>query len=393
MSSAMGKLKVALLTREWPPQIYGGAGVHVSNLASALGSDSNLEVDIHCFGGLRSDATGYSLSAPLTSINPALQALLIDSDMALNCAGAMVVHSHTWYANFAGHLASKMHGIPHVITAHSLEPLRPWKADQLGGGYQISSWVEAISYEGAAAIIAVSDGMRSDILANYPKVDPKKVVTIRNGIDLARFQNRAGIESTKQVLARHGVTEPFALFVGRITRQKGLAHLLRAWSAVPKEFALVLAASSPDEPAIATEVENLIAELQRERPNVFWIKEMLPHDDLVALLSSARVFICPSVYEPLGIVNLEAMACETAVIASAVGGIPEVVVDGQTGLLVSFESGASKFEADLAESIQKVMSDETLAQQLGRSGRIRAEREFTWDKVARQTIELYRSLI
>ena len=393
MKSAMGNLKVALLTREWPPQIYGGAGVHVSNLASALRSDPNLEIDIHCFGDVRSDATAYSLSAPLTSINPALQALLIDSDMAVNCEGAMVVHSHTWYANFAGYLASRMHGIPHVITAHSLEPLRPWKADQLGGGYQISSWVEALAYQDAAVIIAVSDGMRSDILANYPKVDPKKVVTIRNGIDLARFQNRASLESSKQVLARLGVTDPFALFVGRITRQKGLAHLLRAWSAVPKEFALVLAASSPDEPAIAGEVENLIAELQRERSNVFWIKEMLPHDDLVALLSSARTFICPSVYEPLGIVNLEAMACETAVIASAVGGIPEVVVDGQTGLLISFESGASKFEADLAESISRLMSDETLAQQLGRAGRIRAENEFTWDKVARQTIELYRSLI
>lgn len=393
MNSATGNLKVALLTREWPPQIYGGAGVHVSSLASALRSDASLDISVHCFGDERSDATGYSLAAPLTSINPALQALLIDNEMAANCESVKIVHSHTWYTNFAGYLASKMHQIPHVVTAHSLEPLRPWKADQLGGGYQISSWVEALAYEEAAAIIAVSDGMRSDILTNYPKVSPKKVVTIRNGIDVSRFQNRAGLDSSQRVLAQLGITEPFALFVGRITRQKGLAHLLRAWSAVPKEFTLVLAASSPDEPAIAAEVEELIAKLQKERAHVIWIKEMLPHSELVALLSSARAFICPSIYEPLGIVNLEAMACETAVVASAVGGIPEVVVDGETGLLVPFGSDDRKFQADLADSIITVMSDETLALRLGRAGRIRAEREFTWDSVARQTSALYRSLI
>lgn len=393
MSSAMGKLRVALLTREWPPQIYGGAGVHVASLARALSSNTNLDVMIHCFGGARPDATGHELSAPLTSINPALQALLIDSEMAEQCEIAQLVHSHTWYTNFAGYLASKMHRIPHVITAHSLEPLRPWKADQLGGGYQISTWVEALAYEDAAAIISVSDGMRADILTTYPKVDPGKVITIRNGIDVNRFQNRSGTDASKQVLARVGVTEPFALFVGRITRQKGLAHLLRAWNEVPKEFALVLAASSPDEPSIAAEVENLINALQRERGNVIWIKEMLPHDDLVALLSSARAFICPSVYEPLGIVNLEAMACETAVVASAVGGIPEVVSDGETGVLVRHQSDSKTFEANLASSITRVMRDQTLADRLGKAGRIRAEREFTWDKVASQTIELYRSLI
>jgi len=383
------EISVAMLTKEWPPQIYGGAGVHVANLVQALQNEPALEVAVHCFGAARRDATGYQLPSPLTEINPALQALLIDFDMALALGDRGIAHSHTWYANFAGYLASKMYRIPHVITAHSLEPLRPWKAEQLGGGYQISSWVEQLAYESAAAIISVSDGMRADLLACYPKVDPNRVVTIRNGIDVTRFQPIDG----RAVVAKYGIDSPYAIFVGRITRQKGLAHLLRAWRDVAPEFGLVLAASSPDEPAIGAEVESLISELQRDRMNIVWIKEMLPHEELVALLSEARTFVCPSIYEPLGIVNLEAMACETAVVASRVGGIPEVVADGETGILVDHKTEAAQFEAGLRAAITKVMSDPELATRLGKAGRIRASEQFGWDKVARQTVDLYRSLI
>jgi len=382
-------LSIALLTREWPPKIYGGAGVHVKNLAEALGATREVNSEVHCFGGPRVDAKGYELQAPFTEINPALQTLLIDMDMALNIKATDLVHSHTWYANFAGHLASKIYQVPHVITAHSLEPLRPWKAEQLGGGYQISSWVEALAYENAAAIIAVSDGMRKDVIASYPKIDPEKVITIRNGIDTERFKPT----DTPSILDKYGIKQPFALFVGRITRQKGLAHLLRAWKAIPKEYSLVLAAGSPDEPKIGAEVESLINELQAERGNIIWIKEMLPHEELVAMLTAARVFVCPSVYEPLGIVNLEAMACETAVVASAVGGIPEVVRSNETGILVEFDEDAKTFEKRLSDSLAKVLGDETLAKSLGVAGRKRAIDEFGWDKVAKQTINLYRSLI
>ncbi|NDE71883.1 MAG: glycogen synthase, partial [Actinobacteria bacterium] len=323
-------IKVSMLTKEWPPAIYGGAGVHVTNLVAALGEISNVSTDVHCFGDQRNDAHGYQLNKPYSNINPALQALLIDADMALNLAGSSIAHSHTWYANFAGYLAAKMHRIPHVITAHSLEPLRPWKAEQLGGGYIISSWVEKLCYNDASAIIAVSDGMRKDVISCYPELDPAKVVTIRNGIDTEKFAPNHNASISK----KYGISSPYAIFVGRITRQKGLAHLLRAWQNVPAEYSLVLAAGSPDEAAIGAEVEQLITELQSSRPNIIWIKEMLNHDELTALLTGARAFICPSIYEPLGIVNLEAMACETAVIASAVGGIPEVVADGATGVLV-----------------------------------------------------------
>lgn len=382
-------LSVALLTREWPPSIYGGAGVHVRNLVEALKETLKVSPKVHCFGAPRIDAIGYELKPPFTEINPALQTLLIDMDMALNIKDAELVHSHTWYANFAGYLASKIYKIPHVVTAHSLEPLRPWKAEQLGGGYVISSWVEQLAYENADAIIAVSNGMRNDVINSYPQVNPKKITTIRNGIDTKKF--RPILNSS--ILEKYGVTRPYALFVGRITRQKGLAHLLRSWKSIPKEYSLVLAAGSPDEPQIGAEVESLISELRQDRENVIWIKEMLPHDELVALLTAARVFVCPSVYEPLGIVNLEAMACETAVVASAVGGIPEVVSDNQTGLLVEFSSDLKLFEKKLSESILKVLSDESLATSLGIAGRKRAIDFFGWDKVANQTIDLYRSLI
>lgn len=382
-------LSIALLTREWPPNIYGGAGVHVANLVEALLASGNVKTQVHCFGAPRIDATGYELKPPFTEINPALQTLLIDLDMATTIKEASLVHSHTWYANFAGYLAKEIHKIPHVVTAHSLEPLRPWKAEQLGGGYLISSWVEELAYESADAIVAVSDGMRKDVISSYPKIDPAKITTIRNGIDTDRFKPT----DNPGLLAKYGVTKPYALFVGRITRQKGLAHLLRAWKSISKEYGLVIAAGSPDEPQIGAEVETLINELQQERENIIWIKEMLPHEELVALLTGARVFVCPSVYEPLGIVNLEAMACETAVVASAVGGIPEVVSSNETGLLVEFDSNSELFEKNFAESLMKILGDESLARNMGVAGRKRAVAEFGWDKVAGKTIELYRSLI
>jgi len=382
-------VKVGMITKEWPPLIYGGAGVHVSNLVTALTEIPDIASEVHCFGPKREDAFNYELHGDLASINPALQALLIDSDIASKLAGVDIAHSHTWYANLAGYLASTMHNIPHVVTAHSLEPLRPWKAEQLGGGYQISSWVEKISYENADAIIAVSDGMRADVLAAYPHVNPDKVHTIRNGINTSKFMP----ERDDSLLKNLGIATPYALFVGRITRQKGLAHLLRAWHQVSPEYSLVLAAGSPDEPAIGAEVEELIAELSQERGNIHWIKEMLPHKELTSLLTHAQTFLCPSIYEPLGIVNLEAMACETAVVASRVGGIPEVVADGETGLLVDYSTEHETFETNFAAAINTVMSDSSLANRYGKAGRKRTVAEFGWDKVATQTTNLYRSVI
>ena len=382
-------LKVAMVTKEWPPQIYGGAGVHVSNLVSALSNLSGLSTQVHCFGKPRADAVAYELTAEFTQLNPALQTLLIDSDIAFNLKDVDVAHSHTWYANFAGYLAKRIYGVPHVVTAHSLEPMRPWKAEQLGGGYQISSWVEKVAFENADAIIAVSDGMRADVIRAYPQVNPEKIHTIRNGINTEKFSpNFDG-----SIQNKYDVKQPYAMFVGRITRQKGLAHLLRAWNEVSPDYSLVLAAGSPDEPAIGSEVEGLINSLSQKRNNIIWIKEMLPHNELTALLTGAQAFLCPSIYEPLGIVNLEAMACETAVVASKVGGIPEVVADGITGVLVDLDKDESLFESNLAKTINHVMSDTKLAKEMGHQGRVRAIAEFGWDKVAQQTNNLYRSLI
>ena len=381
-------MTIGMITREWPPAIYGGAGVHVTNLTEALSSLGRQSINVHCFGSKRRDATGHDLSSSFVELNPALKTLLIDADIARDLSQVQLVHSHTWYANFAGYLASKMYSIPHVVTAHSLEPLRPWKAEQLGGGYAISSWAERISYESADAVIAVSDGMKKDIISSYPAVDKSRVHTIRNGINTERFAPNPD----NAILTKYGIAQPYALFVGRITRQKGLAHLLRAWRSVPQEFTLVVAASSPDEPAIGKEVEELISELQQNR-SVIWIREMLPHNELTALLTHSRVFLCPSIYEPLGIVNLEAMACETAVIATRVGGIPEVVADGETGILVELGPDTVQFENELTKAITELMSDEDRSTALGRNGRQRAIAEFGWDKVARATMDLYERLI
>lgn len=386
----MSATRIGIVTKEWPPAVYGGAGVHVVQLTQALRKVSGIEVDVHCFGGPRTDgAFGYDTPSEFSSANPALQAIATDLLIANNLANVDVIHSHTWYANMAGHTASLLYGTPHIVSAHSLEPLRPWKAEQLGGGYQISSWAEKTSYEAAAAIIAVSDGMRADVLAAYPDVDPKKVVTIRNGVDTSKFAPN----NNPAVLQEFGITGRYAMFVGRITRQKGLAHLLRAWKSVPAEYGLVLAAGSPDEETVGNEVAALIAELQATRSNVWWIKEMLPHDKLTAALTQAELFLCPSIYEPLGIVNLEAMGCETAVLASRVGGIPEVVSHQETGILVDYTPDHSRFEADLSAAISELMADPARLEKYGKAGRVRAETHFGWDAVAEQTISLYRSVI
>jgi starch synthase len=382
--------RIGIVTKEWPPAVYGGAGVHVVQLTQALRAVSGIEVDVHCFGGARTDgAFGYDTPSEFSSANPALQAIATDLLIANNLHNVDVIHSHTWYANMAGHTASLLYGTPHIVSAHSLEPLRPWKAEQLGGGYQISSWAEKTSYEAAAAIIAVSDGMRADVLAAYPSVDPKKVVTIRNGVDTSKFAPN----NNPAVREEFGITGRYAMFVGRITRQKGLAHLLRAWKNVPAEYGLVLAAGSPDEETVGNEVAALIAELQATRSNVWWIKEMLPHDKLTAALTQADLFLCPSIYEPLGIVNLEAMGCETAVLASRVGGIPEVVSHQETGILVDYTSDHSRFEADLSTAISELMADPARLERYGKAGRLRAQTHFGWDAVAAQTISLYRSVI
>ena len=385
----MTTLKVGIVTKEWPPAIYGGAGVHVLQLTQALRAIKDVHVDVHCFGGKRDDAFGYSIPAEFSTANPAVQAIATDLEIATHLSNVDLVHSHTWYANMAGHIASLQYSIPHIVSAHSLEPLRPWKAEQLGGGYAISSWAEKTAFEAASAIIAVSDGMRADVLAAYPSVNPNKVVTIRNGVDATKFAPNVD----PSVLAKYGVSGPYAIFVGRITRQKGLAHLLRAWKNVSSEYGLVLAAGTPDEEGIGKEVADLIAELQKTRGNIWWIKDMLPHKELTAMLTGADLFVCPSVYEPLGIVNLEAMGCETAVLGSRVGGIPEVVADKETGELVDYTGDAALFENALTESITRLMSQPEILKKYGTAGRVRVMKEFGWDAVAAATVELYKRVM
>ncbi|GAB3388002.1 glycogen synthase [Amycolatopsis echigonensis] len=378
-------MKVGLLTREYPPDVYGGAGVHVEFLAREL--RSLVDLDVHCWGPDRPDgahghrdAHGYA--------QPAFATMDIAVSMADALAGHDLAHSHTWYANLGGHLAKLAHGIPHVITAHSLEPLRPWKAEQLGGGYRVSSWIERDAYEAADAIIAVSSGMRRDVLAAYPNVDPARVHVVRNGIDTELYQPDPGTD----VLEKHGVDpkRPYALFVGRITRQKGVPHLVRAGAALDEDVQLILCAGGADTPELDAEFRGLVADLQEKRSGVHWIPEMLPRPEVVQLLTHALVFVCPSVYEPLGIVNLEAMACGTAVVASDVGGIPEVVADGETGVLVHYdETEPGAFEAGLARGINDLAADRARATRLGLAGRDRAVGEFGWPAIAAATVEVY----
>ena len=387
MMNHLKAMKVGLVTKEWPPHIYGGAGVHVKYLAKSL--ESLVDVHVHCFGEPRSDATSYELTPAEQRLNPAMQALITDAQIASGLEGVDLVHSHTWYANMAGHFAKTLYKIPHVITAHSLEPDRPWKEEQIGGGYRVSSWAEKSAYESADAIIAVSQGMRRDVLKAYPNLDPNKVHAILNGIDTKTYYPQANPE----LLDSLGINGPYAIFVGRITRQKGLAHLLKAWKEVDPQYGLVLCAGSPDEAGIGAEVKAAIEELQATRNNVVWISKMAPQADVIALLSSADLFLCPSIYEPLGIVNLEAMACETAVLASDVGGIPEVVADNFTGELVHYSGDAAEFEAAFTTKINSLMADRDLLRKYGEAGRVRAIDQFSWDSIAHETVELYKSLI
>jgi len=392
-------MRVDIVTKEYPPEVYGGAGVHVTELVKAL--RDRIDVRVRAFGADRNEdgTTSYGVPEGLSDANAAIQTLGTDLELVGDVAGADVVHSHTWYANFAGHLASLLHGIPHVVTAHSLEPLRPWKAEQLGGGYAVSSWVEKTAYESAAAVIAVSEGMRQDILRSYPSLDPAKVRVIYNGIDVDSWRP----VDDPELLARHGIdpARPSVVFVGRITRQKGLPYFLRAAELLPEEVQIVLCAGAPDTPQILEEVQALVRALQEKRSGVVWIDEFLQRDQLCAILSAATAFVCPSVYEPLGIVNLEAMACGAAVVGTATGGIPEVVVDGVTGRLVPIDQvqdgtgtplNPERFVSDLAAVLTEVVSDPERARAYGTAGRARAAEDFSWQAIADATRALYREV-
>lgn len=395
-------MRVDVLSKEYPPEIYGGAGVHVAELVRALRSVPDVDARVRCFGAPRSEegTTAYAEASSLSGANPAIRTLGVDLAMVDDCAGADLVHSHTWYANMAGHLAGLMHGIPHVVSAHSLEPMRPWKAEQLGGGYALSSWVERTAYEGAAGIVAVSAAMRDDVLRSYPSVDPAKVTVIHNGIDTALWSPVPNPDRVRELGLdpdRRSV-----IFVGRITRQKGLPLFLRAVAELPPDVQLILCAGAPDTPEIAAEVRALVDGLAASRGGVVWIEEMLPRADVVALLTAATVFACPSIYEPLGIVNLEAMACETAVVATATGGIPEVVVHGETGSLVPISQATDgtgtplepeQYVADLAAALNDAVSDPDRARAFGVAGRQRAIESFSWGAIAERTLEFYGSLL
>lgn len=408
----MSFVRVDLLTREFPPFVYGGAGVHVAELSAVL--RRRIDARVRCFDGPRTgdDAadwvTGYAPPAGLDGANAALATFGVDLAMANDVAGADLVHSHTWYANLAGHLAGLLHGIPHVLSAHSLEPLRPWKAEQLGGGYALSGWAEQTAYEGAAGVIAVSAGMRADILRSYPAVDPAKVHVVHNGIDLTGWRRpeagSAEAERADRVVRELGIDpdRPAVVFVGRITRQKGLPYLLRAAERLAPEVQLVLCAGAPDTPEIAAEVSGAVAELSTRRTGVVWIEQMLPRPDLVAVLAASTVFVCPSVYEPLGIVNLEAMAVGLPVVGSATGGIPEVIEDGVTGLLVPIDqvqdgtgtpTDPEQFVSDLVAALDAVVGDPVRAREMGRASRTRVEDHFAWDAIGDRTVEVYRSVL
>jgi starch synthase len=399
-------VRALILTNEFPPEIYGGAGVHVDELTRHL--RALMELDIRTFGTAAADEAGWSVRGyspwlPLEGsderLRPMLAALSRDLAMVAAPVEADVVHVHTWYTHLAGLLTKLAYGIPLVLTVHSLEPLRPWKREQLGGGYEVSSWVERTALESADAIVAVSQGTRDDVLRHF-SVDASRVHVIHNGIDADFYHPDLATDA----LERHGVDPavPYVLFVGRITRQKGIVHLARAIRHLDPGIGVVLCAGQPDTPEIGREMADAVAAAQAERPNVVWIGEMVSRTDVRQLYSHASVFCCPSVYEPFGIINLEAAACETPVVATAVGGIPEVVVDGETGLLVPVDLrlddpmlpvDPERFERDLAGAINRLMADPGARAAMGRAARRRAIESFGWDAIARQTMALYRSLL
>jgi alpha-maltose-1-phosphate synthase len=405
-------VRVDVLSKEYPPEIYGGAGVHVAELVRALRERDDVTAYVRAFGGPRAEEGTWSYPdlKELADANGALKTLGVDLTIAADCDGADLVHSHTWYANTAGHLASLMYGVPHVVSAHSLEPMRPWKAEQLGGGYAVSSWAERTAYESAAAVIAVSSAMRADVLRSYPAVDPARVHTVHNGIDTELWSPTFDPDRVREL----GLDpdRPSVVFVGRITRQKGLPLFLRACAELPPEVQVILCAGAPDTPEIEAEVVGLVDRLRESRQGVVWIRDMLPRADVVALLTAATVFACPSIYEPLGIVNLEAMACETAVVATATGGIPEVVVDPHSGLgvtdgpatgrLVPIDQAddgtgtpldPDRYVADFAAALTDVLSDPERAAEMGRAGRQRAIDAFSWAAIAERTVEVYGSVL
>jgi len=402
-----GDLRVALLTREYPPEVYGGAGVHVEYLARDLAA--LVGVTVHCWGADRAAGPGeprvvahraWEALAGDSQHLAALQAMSIDLTMSAGVEGSSLVHSHTWYAQFGGHLAKLMYGIPAVCTVHSLEPMRPWKEEQLGGGYAVSSFCERVSLEAADAIVAVSSEMRRDVLSCYAQIDPERVRVIYNGIDTEEYAADPGTDA----LERYGVdpAQPSVVFVGRITRQKGVTYLCDAALEIDPSAQLVLCAGAPDTPEIGAEIAAKVDRVRAERGNVIWLEQMLPKPEVIQLLSHATVFVCPSIYEPLGIVNLEAMACETAVVATRTGGIPEVVEDGATGLLVPFEPrddgsrapvDPGRFATDIAERVNELVRDPARAAEMGKAGRRRAIEHFSWRAIAEQTVDLYRSLL
>jgi len=399
-------VRALILTNEYPPSIYGGAGVHVDELTRHL--RTLIELDIRTFGSQADNEPGWrvrgypvehDLDASDERLRPMLSALSRDLAMVADPVGADVVHAHTWYTHLAGMLTRLAYGIPLVITIHSLEPLRPWKREQLGGGYDVSSWIERTALESADAVVAVSEGTRADVERLYD-IPPERIHVIHNGIDPEFYRP----DPATDALERHGVdpSVPYVLFVGRITRQKGIVHLVRAIQHLDPGIGVVLCAGQPDTPEIGREMEEGVRAAQAERDNVVWIGEMVSRTDVRQLYSHAAVFCCPSVYEPFGIINLEAAACETPVVASAVGGIPEVVVDGETGLLVPVELSiddpmlpvdADRFERNLAGSINALMADATTREVMGRAARNRAVEHFSWDAIARQTADLYRTLV
>ncbi|MFE3023957.1 glycogen synthase [Nocardia tengchongensis] len=383
-------MRVAMMTREYPPEVYGGAGVHVTELVPRL--RQLCDVTVHCMGVARTDAVVHQPDPMLFAANSAVQMMSAQLRMADAAAFSDVVHSHTWYTGLAGHLAGQLYGIPHVLTAHSLEPRRPWKAEQLGGGYRLSSWSEHNAMTFADAVIAVSAGMREDVLDAYPDIDPDKVHVVHNGIDADVWHPGGPAPESRDVLTELGVSQerPIAAFVGRITRQKGVPHLLAAARHLDPDIQLVLLAGAADTPAMEAEVATAVRALRDDRDGVFWIKEMLPTELVRQVLAAATVFVCPSVYEPLGIVNLEAMACGTAVVASDVGGIPEVVAEGETGRLVHYDENAARdYERALARAVNTVAADPVTAAAMGAAGRNRAIDAFDWNRIAARTAHIY----